>query len=155
LQQVMARLDEPMALGYSSAGIVLAAGAGVSEFKPGDRVASNGPHAGVVCVPKHLCARVPTEVHFERAAFTVLGAIALQGVRLAKVELGGTALVIGLGLVGQLAVALLRSAGIRVFGTDPDPSKCEAAAKMGAAVARPGLTAGAVEELTGGLGADA
>jgi predicted dehydrogenase/threonine dehydrogenase-like Zn-dependent dehydrogenase len=155
LQQVMARLDEPMALGYASAGVVLAAGAGVSEFKPGDRVASNGPHAGVVCVPRHLCARVPADVPLPHAAFTVLGAIALQGVRLAKVELGGTALVVGLGLVGQLAVALLRSAGVRVFGTDPDLAKCEIAVKMGAAVARPGLTGGAVEELTGGLGADA
>ena len=84
----------------------------VQGFKPGDRVASNGPHAGVVCVPKHLCARVPDKVPYEHAAFTVLGAIALQGVRQAHLHLGETAFVVGLGLgitVGLAAILAVRS----------------------------------------------
>ena len=156
LNQVREKLDEPMTMGYSSAGIVLACGAGVQSFKPGDRVASNGPHAGVVCVAKHLCARVPDNVPFDHAAFAVLGAIAMQGVRLSKVTLGETALVIGLGLIGQITVALLKAAGVRVIGTDLAAHKCELAAeKMGADIARPALSAGDVLELTRGLGVDA
>ncbi len=114
LAQVRERLDEPMSMGNSSAGVVLACGDGVQDFKPGDRVASNGPHAGVVCVAKHLCAHVPEVVPLERAAFAVLGAIALHGVRLSRASLGETVLVIGLGLIGQITVALLKSAGMRV-----------------------------------------
>jgi predicted dehydrogenase/threonine dehydrogenase-like Zn-dependent dehydrogenase len=155
VRAVRARLDEPITMGYASSGIVLEAGDGVQEFKPGDRVASNGPHAGVVCVPKHLCARVPDNVSFEHAAFTVLGAIALNGVRLSRATLGERVFVIGLGLVGQLTVALLKAAGCRVIGTDLDGSKCELALKMGAMLARPGLAAGDVEAVTGGLGSDA
>jgi predicted dehydrogenase/threonine dehydrogenase-like Zn-dependent dehydrogenase len=153
--QVRAKLDEPLGLGYASAGIVLACGAGVREFRPGDRVASNGPHAGVVCVPRHLCASVPEGVPFEQAAFGVLGAIALQGVRLARLGLGETAFVIGLGLVGQLTVALLRASGVRVLGTDPDPARCALACRLGAERATPGLGAGEVHALSRGLGADA
>lgn len=155
VRQVREKLDEPLTMGYSSAGVVLAAGAGVQEFKPGDRVASNGPHAEVVSVPRNLCARVPDRVPFESAAFTVLGAIALQGVRLSRAALGETVLVIGLGLVGQMAVGLLRAAGCRVIGTDLDASKCELAKQMGADVARPNLSAAEVEGLSSGLGADA
>lgn len=155
LRQVRAKLDEPMPMGYASAGVVLACGAGVQEYKPGDRVASNGPHAGIVSVPRHLCAPIPESVSFEAASFGVLGAIALQGVRLAKVELGATVLVVGLGLVGQLTVALLRASGARVLGTDPDPARCELALRMGATVAEPGLRGDAVAARTGGLGADA
>src|SRR5690349_1412832 len=69
LRQVREKLDQPMNMGYSSAGVVLACGAGVQEYKPGDRVASNGPHAEIVAVPKNLCARVPDNVSFEQAAF--------------------------------------------------------------------------------------
>ncbi len=155
VQQVREKLDSPMTMGYSSAGVVLACGGGVQEYKPGDRVASNGPHAEIVCVPRNLCARVPDDVPFERAAFAVLGAIAMQGVRLAKVNLGETAFVIGLGLVGQLTVSLLAAAGVRVIGTDLEPSKCELAMKMGAETARPGISAGDVESMTGTMGADA
>lgn len=155
LRQVREKLDAPMNMGYSSAGIVLATGHGVQEYKPGDRVASNGPHAEIVSVPRHLCARVPENVSFDAAAFTVLGAIALQGVRLARVVLGETVLVVGLGLVGQIAVGLLRAAGCRVLGTDPDRAKCELAIRMGAELARPDLRASDVENATGGLGADA
>ena len=155
IRAARARLDEPLTMGYASAGIVIEVGDGVDGFKPGDRVASNGPHAGVVAVAKNLCARVPDNVAFEHAAFTVLGAIALQAVRLSRASLGETVFVIGLGLVGQLAVALLKAAGCRVFGADLDPSKCELAMKMGALMARPGLAAHEIEAETGGLGADA
>ncbi|MGQ9818156.1 MAG: bi-domain-containing oxidoreductase [bacterium] len=155
IAQVRERLDEPLAMGYSSAGIVLACGEGVQEFKPNDRVASNGPHAGIVCVPKHLCALVPDNVSFDNAAFTVLGAIALQGIRLSKVELGSVVFVIGLGLIGQLTVALLKANGCRVLGTDLDKSKCELALHMGADDARPEFKANDILGLTKGLGADA
>ncbi|HMK35421.1 MAG TPA: bi-domain-containing oxidoreductase [Desulfomonilaceae bacterium] len=155
ISQVREKLDEPMAMGYASAGIVLACGSGVQEFKPGQRVASNGPHAGVVCVPKHLTALIPDNVITEHAAFGVLGAIALQGVRLSRVALGETVLVIGLGLIGQLTVALLKASGIRVLATDLHASRCTLAVeKMGADLARPDLSAEAVLDATRGMGAD-
>lgn len=154
IDQVRKKLDTPMTMGYSSAGIVLACGSGVQNIKPGDRVASNGPHAEIVCVPKNLCAAIADNVEFDQASFAVLGSIALQGVRLSNTVLGDTVFVIGLGLVGQLAVALLRAAGARVIGTDLDPAKCELALKMGAEIARPGIKASEIEQMTGGLGAD-
>ncbi|MCZ6691447.1 MAG: bi-domain-containing oxidoreductase [Planctomycetota bacterium] len=155
LATVRDKLDEPLGLGYSSAGVVLACGAGVQGFRPSDRVASNGPHAGVVSVPKHLCAPIPSEVPIDHAAFTVLGAVALQGVRLAKLDLGETAFVIGLGLIGQLTVSVLKAGGCRVIGTDPIEARCDLALRMGADQARPLVSAREVEEATGGLGADA
>jgi predicted dehydrogenase/threonine dehydrogenase-like Zn-dependent dehydrogenase len=155
VRQVLEKLDEPMTMGYSSAGVVLACGAGIQEFKPGDRVASNGAHAGIVCVPKNLCARVPDVVPFDQAAFAVLGAIALQGVRLARLGLGDTAFVVGLGLIGQITVALLRANGCRVFGTDLDAEKCRLALRMGAEQAGTGVDARQILEWTRGLGADA
>lgn len=155
VRQVLEKLDEPMTMGYSSAGVVIACGADVQEYKPGDRVASNGPHAEIVAVPRNLCARVPDNVPFDQAAFTVLGSIAMQGVRLGRVTLGETVLVIGLGLVGQITVGLLRASGCRVIGVDLDPAKCELAKKMGAEIARPDINANAVFAATGGLGADA
>ena len=155
VRAVRVKLDEPMSMGYSSAGTVLACGKGIEHFKPSDRVASNGGHAEIVSVPANLCAAVPEGVEFDHAAFAVLGAIALQGVRLAKIELGETVFVIGLGLVGQLTVSLLNAAGCRVIGTDLAADKCELAMKMGAAVAKPGLSASQIEEMTGGAGADA
>jgi predicted dehydrogenase/threonine dehydrogenase-like Zn-dependent dehydrogenase len=155
LRQVMGKLDEPLPMGYSSAGVVLACGAGVQEFKPGQRVASNGPHAGIVCVPRHLCALVGERVSDDQAAFAVLGAIALQGVRLSRLQLGETAFVIGLGLVGQLTVALLKAAGVRVICTDLEESKCTLALRMGADVARSRIAGDDVTQCTHGLGADA
>ena len=154
-QQVMTKLDQPMPLGYSSAGKVIACGEGVQGLKPGDFVASNGPHAEFVCVPKNLCARVPEGVSLELSAFSVLGAIALQGIRLSKLEIGSTAFVIGLGLIGQIVVSILKAGGIRVIGTDPDKKRCELALKMGAYIAEPSIGAKTVEEITSGLGADA
>jgi predicted dehydrogenase/threonine dehydrogenase-like Zn-dependent dehydrogenase len=155
LRQVRERLDTPMAMGYSSAGVVLACGAGVQNLKPGDRVASNGSHAGIVSVSKHLCAAVPDTVDLDQAAFAVLGAIALQGVRLAHCELGESVLVIGLGLIGQIAVSLLSAAGCRVLGVDPDEKKCELALTMGAELARTNLAAAQIQAFTGSLGVDA
>ncbi len=155
VEQVRAKLDAPMPMGYCSAGTVLTCGPGVQQFKPGDRVASNGGHADLVTVPRNLCARIPDEVTFDQAAFTVLGAIAMQGVRLSRITLGETVFVIGLGLVGQITVALLRAAGATVIGTDLDPAKCALAKEMGAAAAHVGLGADDVRSLTRGLGADA
>jgi predicted dehydrogenase/threonine dehydrogenase-like Zn-dependent dehydrogenase len=152
---VTARLEQPITLGYSSAGCVLGCGPSVSGFRRGDRVASNGAHASVVAVPQHLCALVPETVPDESAAFTVLGAIAMHGVRLSKTSVGETALVVGLGLVGQLTVGILRAAGVRVLGTDPDENRCGLALTMGATLARPGLSATEVERATSGRGADA
>ncbi len=155
IQQVRRKLDEPMTMGYSSAGVVVACGANVQHFKPGDRVASNGPHAEVVSVPVNLCAGVPDNVTFDHAGFAVLGSIALQGIRLSRCHLGETVFVIGLGLVGQLTVALAAAAGFQVIGTDLDAARCELAMKMGAKFAEPGLSAASIEQMTGGLGADA
>ncbi len=155
VRQVREKLDAPMTMGYSAAGMVLACGKGVQALKPGDRVASNGPHAEVVCVAQHLCARVPESVPLDQAAFATLGAIAMQGVRLAKASIGETVFVVGLGLVGQIAVGILNAAGCRVLGTDPDPERCRQAVSMGALAADSALDAAAVQQLTGGLGADA
>jgi predicted dehydrogenase len=155
LQQVRAKLDDAMPLGYSSAGIVLETGSGVHAFKPGDRVASTGPHAGVVAVGHNLCARVPDAVPFEDAAYTAVASIALEGVRLAHVTLGERVLVIGLGLIGQIAVQLLKAQGCRVFGTDVDPAKLDQAKKLGADGAAGGYPADELRTFTGGRGVDA
>ncbi len=126
------KLDQPLPLGYCNVGRVLEAGAGVAGFAPGDRVASNGKHAEVVRVPVNLCVRVPDGVSDEQAAFTVVGAIALQGIRLARPTLGETVVVTGLGLIGLLTVQLLRANGCRVLGIDFDSRKLEVARQFGA-----------------------
>jgi predicted dehydrogenase len=155
LGQVRAKLADPMTLGYSSAGVVLEVGAAVRTFRPGDRVASNGAHAEVVAVPQNLVARVPDAVPFEEACYAVVGAIALQGVRLTGVGLGDRVAVVGLGLIGQIAVMLLRAAGCHVLGTDPDEAKRRLAAEFGAETAAREAFDAAVLERTGGHGADA
>src|SRR5882672_6803047 len=132
LDAVRSKLDLPLALGYCNAGVVLEVGAGVDGFAIGDRVVSNGPHAEIVRVPKNLCARIPDGVANEAAAFTVLGAIALQGLRLAAPTLGECFVVTGLGLIGLMAVQLLRAQGCRVLGIDLDPAKLALAARFGA-----------------------
>lgn len=154
-QQVLAKLSEPMPLGYSAAGVVLECGRGVQDFKPGDRVACAGPHAGVVSVGRNLCARIPDGVTDEQAAYTSVAAIGLEGVRLAKVTLGERVLVIGLGLIGQICVALLKAQGCRVIGTDIDPAKLELARSFGADVVAQGSPLDAVKAFTGGHGVDA
>lgn len=132
LDAVRSKLDQPLPMGYCNAGIVLAVGAGVTGFSVGERVASNGKHAEVVCVPQNLCAKVPEIVGDDAAAFTVISAIALQGIRLVQPTLGESVVVTGLGLIGLIAVQLLRAHGCRVLGIDMDPAKLEMARRFGA-----------------------
>lgn len=153
--QVMAKLDEPMPLGYSSAGVVLECGAAVQELKPGDRVAAAAPHAGIVAVGKNLCARIPEGVTFEQAAYTSVASIGLEGVRLARVTLGERVLVIGLGLIGQICVALLKAQGCRVFGTDIDAEKLTLAKSFGCDEVATGSPLDAVRRFSDGHGVDA
>ena len=129
---VFSKLDEPMPLGYCNAGIILEVGAGISDLQPGDRVASNGPHAEVFSVPRNLCAKIPPVVPFDEAAFTVLGGIALQSVRLAAPTLGERFMVFGLGLVGLLTVQLLRANGCRVLAVDVSEARLRQAESFGA-----------------------
>lgn len=126
------KLDQPLALGYCNVGVVREVGSGVTEFAVGDRIASNGRHAEFVAVPKNLCARIPDAVSDDHAAFTVIGAIALQGIRLVQPTLGEAVVVTGLGLIGLLTVKLLRAHGCRVLGIDFDPSKLALAREFGA-----------------------
>ncbi|MCL0077780.1 bi-domain-containing oxidoreductase [Peptococcaceae bacterium] len=132
IQAVRAKLDQPIPLGYSNAGVVIAVGKGVKGFCVGDRVVSNGSHAEVVCVPENLCAKIPDSVSYEEAAFAVIGSIALQGIRLANPSLGECFVVTGLGLIGLLTVQLLKAQGCRVLGIDFDEYKLELAKKFGA-----------------------
>lgn len=127
---VRSKLDQPLPLGYCNVGTVLDSGG--TGFDVGTRVVSNGNHAEVVRVPKNLCAKVPDNVDDESAAFTVLGAISLQGVRLINPTLGECVVVTGLGLIGLITVQLLRANGCRVLGIDFDSSKCELARQLGA-----------------------
>jgi predicted dehydrogenase/threonine dehydrogenase-like Zn-dependent dehydrogenase len=133
---VQNRLDKPMSLGYSSAGTALEIIDKVSPFQIGDRVACAGAgyavHAEAAWIPKNLVIALPAEVDFESAAFTTLGAIALQGIRLSEVKLRDVAAVIGLGLLGQLAVQMLKAAGAVVIGMDIQPARAELALKLGA-----------------------
>ena len=131
LNAVRNKLDQPMSLGYCNAGVVVELGAGVTGFAVGDRVACNGKHAEMVSVPVNLCARIPVAVSDEQAAFTVVGAIALQGIRLVQPSFGEAVVVIGLGLIGQVVVQLLRANGCRVLGIDLDPARLELARGFG------------------------
>ena len=130
------KMEASTTLGYSAAGIVVEVGEDVSEFQVGDRVACAGvgfaSHAEVLSVPKNLCVHLPECVSFDCGAFGTLGAIALQGVRLAEPTLGESIVVIGLGLVGQLTVQLLKANGCRVFGLDLDPERVQLAIELGA-----------------------
>lgn len=134
IEAVFNKLDQPLPLGYCNVGRVAVVGAGVVGFELGERVISNGKHAEVVSVPTNLCAKVPDSVSDEEAAFTVLGAIALQGIRLVQPTLGETVVVTGLGLIGLVAVQLLRAHGCRVLGLDFDRDKLDLARQFGAEV---------------------
>ena len=136
VEAVRHKLDQLLPMGYCNVGVVSEVGAGVVGFAVGDRVASNGKHAEMVAVPVHLCAAIPTGVSDEQAAFTVLGAIALQGIRLVQPTLGESVVVTGLGLVGLLTVQLLRANGCRVLGLDFDPSRVEMARRFGGEACR-------------------
>lgn len=132
LDAVRSKLATPLPLGYCNAGVVVEVGAGVEGFEPGDRVVSNGPHAEFVRVPVNLCAKIPDGVSDEDAAFTVLAAVGLQGVRLAAPTLGEAFVVTGLGLVGLITVQILRANGCRVLGIDMNPARVAMAAELGA-----------------------
>lgn len=158
LEAVFNKLEQPLPLGYCNAGVVVDVGAGVSGIQVGDRVASNGPHAEYVCVPQNLVARIPDNVTGEEAAFTVIGAIALQGIRLVNPTLGETVVVVGLGLIGLITAQLLKANGCCVVGTDLDEGKIALATKMGINAYRPGSSQDVVkyvEDQTHGVGADA
>jgi predicted dehydrogenase/threonine dehydrogenase-like Zn-dependent dehydrogenase len=131
LEAVRAKLDQPLPLGYCNAGEVVEVGKGVEGFSPGDRVASSGSHAEIVVAPENLCVKVPEGVSDEAAAFTVIGAVGLQGIRLIQPALGENIMVIGLGLIGLITVQLLTAHGCRVLGSDFDKTKCDLAAKFG------------------------
>lgn len=132
VQVVRSTLDQILPLGYCNAGVVLEVGDGVTGFSAGDRVASNGHHAEIVSVPEKLCARIPDKVGFDEAALTVMSAIALQGIRLAAPTLGERFAVIGLGLLGQLTVQLLKANGCNVIAFDTMPERTELARLAGA-----------------------
>ena len=155
------KMAASQALGYSAAGIVAAVADDVTEFQIGDRVACAGvgfaSHAEVLSVPKNLCVHLPEGVNFESGAYGTLGAIALQGVRLAEPTLGESVVVIGLGLVGQLTVQLLKANGCRVFGLDLDQARVALALEIGADKAGISNEAAAkeIETWTRGHGADA
>ncbi|MGW0470745.1 bi-domain-containing oxidoreductase [Streptomyces coeruleorubidus] len=160
-RKVMGKLDSYTPLGYSLCGVVEQVGAGIDDVKVGDLVACAGNehalHAELNWVPKNLYARVPDGLAPRHAAFGTVGSIALQGVRQGEPQLGEVALVIGLGLIGQLVVQLLAASGVRVVGADPDPARCELAERLGAQAAGDPESAAvesAVAELTGGHGVD-
>lgn len=132
LEAVQAKLEQLIPLGYCNVGTVLALGQGVTTLAVGDRVASNGSHAEMILRPVNLCARIPAKVSDDSAAFTVVSAIALQGVRLTQPTLGECVVVIGLGLIGLLTVQLLRAHGCRVLGVDIDTSHLALAEAFGA-----------------------
>ncbi|MDQ0579405.1 bi-domain-containing oxidoreductase [Streptomyces rishiriensis] len=160
-RKVMGKLDSYTPLGYSLCGVVEQVGAGIDDVAVGDLVACAGNehalHAELNWVPKNLYARVPDGLAPRHAAFGTVGSIAMQGVRRGEPQLGDVALVIGLGLIGQLVVQLLAASGVRVVGVDPDPARCELAARVGAVACGDPASAAveaAVAELTDGHGVD-
>ncbi|QHS54267.1 Gfo/Idh/MocA family oxidoreductase [Mucilaginibacter sp. 14171R-50] len=158
IDAVFNKLGQPLPLGYCNVGKVVAVGRGVTEFKPGDRVASNGPHAEYVSVPQNLVAHVPDNVSDEEAAFTVIGAIGLQGIRLINPTFGETVVVVGLGLIGLLTAQLLVANGCKVIGFDFDRQKVSLAAEAGIMAYNPaeGIDqVKLVENITNSVGADA
>ncbi len=155
---VSSKLDQPLPLGYSNVGVVSEVGEDVSGLSHGDRVVSNGHHAEVVAVPQNLIARIPDAVSDEHAAFTVLAAIGLQGIRLAEPTLGEYVVVTGLGLIGLLTVQMLKSNGCRVLGIDLDASRLALARSFGAETVDLGKgedVVAAANRFTQGRGVDA
>jgi predicted dehydrogenase/threonine dehydrogenase-like Zn-dependent dehydrogenase len=158
LEAVFARLDQPLPLGYCNAGAVLEVGEGVNGFTVGDRVVSNGPHAELVCMPTNLCARIPEGVSDDEAAFTVLAAVGLQGIRLVDPTLGENVVIIGMGLLGLMTAQMLLANGCRVLGIDLDPGKLTLARSLGVETADVSAGADPVAAgivFSGGRGVDA
>lgn len=157
LETVFKRLEEPLPLGYCNAGVVVEMGNGVTGFASGDRVASNGKHAEYVCVPQNLVAKIPEKVTNEEAAFTVIGSISIQGIRLFNPVFGETIVVFGLGLLGLLTVQMLLANGCHVIGIDIDKSKCELVKQWGVQAINSAVGDDPVKnviEATRGIGAD-
>ena len=158
IDSVFNKLGQPLPLGYCNVGRVVAVGEGITEYKIGDRVASNGPHAEFVCVAKNLVTHIPPGVSDEEATFTVIGSIGLQGIRLANPQLGETIVVVGLGLIGLITAELLVANGCRVIGIDLDPGKVELAKLKGIVAINPVEVIDPVKyvtEITDNIGADA
>jgi predicted dehydrogenase/threonine dehydrogenase-like Zn-dependent dehydrogenase len=160
-RRVMNKLDALTPLGYSAAGVIEAVGEGVTRFRTGDRVAIGGEganHAEMSSVPENLAVRVPDDVRMEHAAYATIAAIAVQGIRQADLRLGESCAVIGLGLLGQLTVQILKASGVRVAGIDIDSVMVELAGRSGADIA---FTRGsgdeeqAVVDFSDGYGVDA
>ena len=152
------KLEQPIPLGYCNVGTVIEVGRDVTEFKIGDRVASNGPHSEYVSVPRNLVAKIPDSVSEEQAAFTVIGSIGLQGIRLVNPTLGETVVVVGLGLIGLITAQLLKANGCNVIGFDFDQSKVDLANSYGIDAVNPGKGVKQVEyvlEKTNQVGCDA
>tara|TARA_R110000868_G_scaffold345769_3_gene606874 strand:+ start:604 stop:2721 length:2118 start_codon:yes stop_codon:yes gene_type:complete len=157
MEAVFNKLGQPLPLGYCNVGEVVAVGKGVMEFQIGDRVASNGNHAEYVCIPKNLVAKIPDNVSDEEAAFTIIGAIGLQGIRLLKPTFGETIVVVGLGLIGLVTAELLLANGCNVVGFDFDAKKVALAKEKGIVAINPGEGTDQVkfiENYTNGVGAD-
>ena len=157
LEAVFNKLNQPLPLGYCNVGEVEAVGKGVHSFSVGDRVASNGNHAEFVCVPENLCAKIPDNVSDEEAAFTVIGSIGLEGIRLCNPTFGETIVVIGLGLIGLVTAELLRANGCRVIGYDFDQQKVEMAQAKGITAFNPAQGTDPVkfvQQATNDIGAD-
>jgi predicted dehydrogenase/threonine dehydrogenase-like Zn-dependent dehydrogenase len=157
IEAVFRKLDTPLPLGYSQAGEVIAIGSDVNEFQIGDRVISNGNHAEVVSVPKNLVAKIPDGVSYEEASFAVVGAIGLQGIRLVEPTFGETVVVLGLGLIGLIAVQILKANGCNVIGLDLDEDKIQKARSYGVTAVNSGSQDAVkfVQGETGQVGADA
>ncbi len=156
LEAVFNKLEQPLPLGYCNVGKVIEVGEGVSEFKIGDRVASNGNHAEFVCIPKNLVAHIPNNVTDEEASFTVIGSIGLQGIRLLNPTLGETIVVIGLGLIGLITAQLLIANGCKVIGVDIDDTKLNLSKQWGITPFNPktGDIVKFINSETNNLGAD-
>ena len=159
LRKVQSKLDTPIPLGYSSAGVIVEVGEGVPDHRVGDRVACGGAgyanHADYAYVPRNLVARIPDGVSMEEASFATVGSIALQGVRQTDPTLGERVAVLGLGLIGQLTVQLLRANGCRVLGFDPNPARAALAKELGAHAAVSSGLEEAAERFAQGRGLDA
>ncbi|RMD92469.1 MAG: oxidoreductase, partial [Calditrichaeota bacterium] len=166
LSLVKERLATPQPLGYSCSGIVLAIAQDVNDFKIGDSVACAAPHAEIVCVPRNLCVKIPynnlptknnrKQINFDEAAFVTIGAIAIQSVREANVQLGEKIAVIGLGLLGQLIVQLLKASGCEVIGSDLDERRLTLASELGADITvHPNLLEKFSQQFSHGNGVDA
>ncbi|MCJ7701866.1 MAG: zinc-binding alcohol dehydrogenase, partial [Anaerolineales bacterium] len=159
VQAAFNRLDQPMALGYSSAGVITALGNGLEGFKVGDRVACAGGgyavHAEYAVVPRNLLIPLPDHVDFESAAFATLGAVALHGFRLARPQVGERVAVIGLGLLGLLTVEIAKAAGCQVFGVDLDQRRVEMGLSAGIEAVERSRAEDAAQSFSHGLGMDA